>query len=251
MNITEKIKKYILKLAEKLGYKIIKIRISDYPSYEFILLDELYFAPWKQDCAFLGAYHLAQSHTLVDKFRCYELWDLVRNVRMVPGALIEIGVWRGGTGVLIAKSAELLNINDTVYLCDTFTGVPKASEKDSIYKGGEHNDTSMAIVESLVRSLNLRNVNLLSGIFPDETGGLVEKLNFRFCHIDVDVYQSAKDIVEWIWDHLSIGGIIVFDDYNNVLTNGITTYVNEMKNAYACVMLYNLNGHAIVIKTGA
>lgn len=251
MNIIKYTKDLILRLTERLGYKIFKIQTTDNPLYELILTDKLYFAPWKSDNDFLDTFHFAESQTLVDKYRCWELWDLVRNVGKVPGALIEIGVWRGGTGILIAKSAELSNIDDAVYLCDTFTGVPKATEKDNTYQGGEHSDTSKATVEALVRALNLRNVTLLTGIFPEETGAIVEEATFRFCHIDVDVYQSAKDIVEWVWGRLSIGGIIVFDDYHNMLTNGIATYVNEMKAIYACVMIYNLNGHAVIIKTGA
>jgi O-methyltransferase len=251
MHIIERIKGLILKLAERLGYRIIKIPISDNPSYEFIVTDDLSYAPWREDSAFVETFRFVQSHTLVDKYRCYELWDLVRNVKDVPGALIEIGVWRGGTGALIAKSAELEGINDTVYLCDTFTGVPKATEKDSVYQGGEHSDTSKVVVEDLLRSLELPNVALLSGIFPDETGRTVEGEVFRFCHIDVDVYKSAKDIVEWIWGRISVGGVIVFDDYKFVTTSGVTMYVNEMKFTRACVMVYNLNGHAVIIKTGA
>jgi O-methyltransferase len=42
--------------------------------------------------------------------------------------------------------------------------------------------------------MNLDNVEILEGVFPDQTGHLVENEEFRFCHIDVDVYQSANDI---------------------------------------------------------
>ena len=46
------------------------------------------------------------------------------------------------------------------------------------------------------------DIEILGGIFPEETGGKVENLKFRFCHIDVDVYLSAKDVTEWIWEWL-------------------------------------------------
>lgn len=249
MYIVERIKKATLKLVSWIGYMVIKTRVSDNPNYELIITGATY-APWNQDNNFPSAYSLINKHTLVDKYRCYELWDLVKKIRKIPGELIEVGVWRGGTGALIAKSAELSGIKDKVYLCDTFSGVPKASEKDEKYKGGEHDDTSKETVENLVKSLNLPNVILLQGIFPDETGVKLEDQQFRFCHIDVDVYESAKDIVEWIWKRLSIGGVIVFDDYGTESTNGITTYVNEMTTIYECLMIYNINGHAIIIKSG-
>ena len=52
-----------------------------------------------------------------------------------------MGTWRGGTGALLAKSAMLSGMDEKVYLCDTFKGVVKASEDDSVYVGGEHDDT--------------------------------------------------------------------------------------------------------------
>jgi O-methyltransferase len=54
----------------------------------------------------------------------------------------------------------------------------------------------------------------------------VENLKFRLCHIDVDVYQSAKDVTEWIWERLVSGGIIVYDDYGGDTTPGIARYVD-------------------------
>jgi len=35
---------------------------------------------------------------------------------------------------------KLENSKDTLYCCDTFEGVVKASSKDNFYKGGEHKD---------------------------------------------------------------------------------------------------------------
>jgi O-methyltransferase len=69
-----------------------------------------------------------------------------------------------------------------------------------------------------------------------------------FCHIDVDVYQSAKDIVDWIWDKLVVGGIIVFDDYGFPTCTGVTKYVNEQDGKPDRLIIYNINGHAIMIK---
>jgi O-methyltransferase len=249
MSPIELIKKVIIKSFNCLGYTIVKNRVSENPVYELILTGATY-APWNKDHSFLEIFNSVKSNTLVDKYRCYELWDLVKNVTKVPGNLIEVGVWRGGSGAIIAKSSELCGIESKVYLCDTFSGVPKASGKDNKYIGGEHSDTSREIVDSLLAKLHLSNVLILPGIFPDETGCLIENQKFRFCHIDVDVYESAKGIVKWIWNRLSIGGVIVFDDYGIETTNGITTYVNEMDHTYNCVIIYNLNGHAIIIKTG-
>jgi len=86
------------------------------------------------------------------------------------------------------------------------------------------------------------------GIFPDESSKKVENNTFRFCHIDVDVYQSAKDIVERIRPRLSKGGMIVFDDYGFITCDGIARYIDEERSKEDRHIIHNLNGHAIIIK---
>ena len=104
-------------------------------------------------------------------------------------------------------------------------------------------------MEDLVqKNLRLDNVEILDGIFPDETGKKVEDLKFRLCHIDVDVYQSSKDSVDWIWNRLVPNGIVVYDDYGYHACDGITKHVEEQMEMNDRIVLYNLNGHAVVMK---
>jgi len=52
---------------------------------------------------------------------------------------------------LIATHAKNCGIADPIYLCDTFTGVVKSSTEDSDYENSEHNDTSLQLVEDLLK----------------------------------------------------------------------------------------------------
>jgi len=208
------------------------------------------YSPWNKDNSFQAMFASIEEFTLVDKYRCYELWKLIEQIaKLENGSIIEIGVWRGGTGALIAKQAKNCGIEDRVFLCDTFTGVVKAGAEDSAYKGGEHADTSRQAVEELIfNRMNLANVEILEGIFPDQTGHRIEDMQFRFCHIDVDAYQSAKDIVDWIWNKMVPGGIMVYDDYGFYGCDGITKYVEEQMMSKDRLVIHNLNGHAIILK---
>ena len=47
---------------------------------------------------------------------------------------------------------------------------------------------------------------------------------------------------------LVVGDCIVFDDYGFKSYNGITKFVNEQRMLANRIILYNLNGHAIMIK---
>src|SRR5918992_3434658 len=54
------------------------------------------YAPWRSDSDFQRVYEAVRRQTLVDVWRCYELWSLLGELRDVPGAILEVGVWRGG-----------------------------------------------------------------------------------------------------------------------------------------------------------
>lgn len=210
------------------------------------------YAPWTTDQAFLKVYQQIRPHTLVDLYRCYELWTLMTQVGKLsgPADLLEVGVWRGGTTGLMASKMKADGLDGVFYSADTFEGVVKANEKDTSYHGGEHADTSQERVEKLLGQLDCTHVRLLKGIFPDDTAHLIPPNTvFRFCHIDVDVYQSAKDILDWVWGRLLVGGMVVFDDYGFSTCDGITRLVEEWRQNPHCLLIHNLNGHAILVKT--
>ncbi len=209
----------------------------------------LTYAPWYTDEEFQRVHKAVKRNTLVDIWRCYELWSAVGELADVPGALLEVGVWRGGTGAILASRAAALGIDEPVFLCDTWSGVVKTGAVDTYYAGGEHADTSLEVVEKLMERLNLKNVHLLKGVFPDDTGEKVASLDFRLCHIDVDVYRSAKDVFEWVWPRLSSGGVVIFDDYGCAACPGVTKFVDAQRGTAGRLVLHNLNGHGIVIKS--
>jgi O-methyltransferase len=202
------------------------------------------YSPWLSDKQFLAICEDVKEHTLVDVYRCYELWMLTKSVAQIPGSILEVGVWRGGTGAVLAAASP----GKAVYLADTFHGVVKASAKDTRYHGGEHADTSQAEVKCLLRSLHVTNFILLEGIFPEETAHRVAG-PIAFLHSDVDVYASTRDIVEWVLPRLSPCGVMVFDDYGFSGCEGVTKYVDELREGnHDLFFIHNLNGHAILIK---
>ena len=75
----------------------------------------------------------------------------------------------------------------------------------------------------------LTNVELLQGVFPDETADRIADSRFRLCHCDVDVYRSAKDVFDWVWPRLAPGGVVVFDDYGFPACPGVTKFVDEQR----------------------
>jgi O-methyltransferase len=240
-------KQTLMRLVESFGYAVVNTQVSaaghqrSYPCATY--------APWLADKDFLECYDSVRSHTLVDRYRCWEIWEALKESGKVEqGDCIEVGVWRGGTGCLMAKRVQSLKLACDVFLCDTFAGIVKAGALDVAYTGGEHADTTESTVCNLAKRLNAR-VQVLKGVFPEETGTRLENRVFRFCHVDVDVYQSARDVTEWIWPRLQSRGIVVYDDYGFQGCDGVRRFVDEWRVAKDCVFLHNLNGHAVLVKT--
>lgn len=202
------------------------------------------YSPWKDDPGFLETYELVREHTLVDIYRCHELYNCARQVEGLSGSLVEVGVWRGGTAALMAAALP----GKAVHLFDTFAGVAKAdSAVDTVYRGGEHSDTSIPIVERLLEQVGA-SPRIHVGIFPDDT---LEQLpaEVALAHIDVDVYASAKESFTAIWPRVQTGGFVIFDDYGFFGCEGVAQAVNELRGEVEdCVFIHNLNGHALFIK---
>ena len=244
------VKKLGRRCLHRLGYELVRCKLQSKGKAYGPVLPAQTYSPWLLDEEFLKAYKAIAGFTLVDIYRCWELWSLTEQAAKVPGSIIEVGAWRGGTGALIGLKAHRCGISDPVYLCDTFRGVVKTGPHDPFYKGGEHADTSPDVVQTLVHGrLKLENVRILEGAFPEETGHMVGDHRFRMCHVDVDVYESARDVVEWINPRMSMGGICIFDDYGFEGTPGVTKLVDEQRSLGDRVVIHNLNGHAVIVRT--
>lgn len=246
--IKAKVIQYWLK---KKNYTLLKnnVIIENGYAYNSGLYPYAKYSPWITDRDFNDIFLLVKDYTLItEPQRMYELWQLAMEVKDLEGDYIEVGSWRGGSGALIASVAMKHSSLSNVYLCDTFEGVVKAGEKDNFYKNGEHKDTNIDLVLNIISELKLTNTSVLKGIFPDETGHNIEGNKFKFCHIDVDVYESARAITEWVWERLVIGGVVIFDDFGFRNTQGVTSFVESQRNKSDRLVIHNLNGHGIIIK---
>ena len=206
------------------------------------------YAPWTNDVDFLATYARVSEHTLVDIYRLYELWQLARQLDEVEGDFLEVGVWQGGSGCLLGLASR--REGRRIFLADTFAGVVKVGVQDTRYRGGEHADTAVEQVTELLRTNGLEQVQVLVGMFPEHNAEQVgDKLSLL--HIDVDVYESARDILQWALPRLVRGSVVVFDDYGFHGCEGVTRMVNEfVAGNFDFRFLHNLNGHAVLVRVG-
>jgi O-methyltransferase len=203
-----------------------------------------YDAPWLDNPEFSELYELIRPNTLVDRVRCYSLYQICAQVKDLPGDVLEVGVWRGGTaGILTTRLPS-----KTIYLADTFEGVVKSSEWEH-YRDGAHSDTSILVVEQLLCGLGVSNHVILRGSFPEDTGNHLGDRPLALVHIDVDVYLSAKAAFHHVWEQLVPGGIVIFDDYGFFSAcGGVRRLIEEISSDRDKFFIHNVNAHAYVIK---
>lgn len=207
------------------------------------------YRPWEADVDFLTVWRHVRHNTLLDLPRLYELWELVPQLAATPGDILEVGVWRGGSGALLAARAATTLHQRTIVLADTFAGVAKAGPRDPYYRGGEHADTAAEVVTSLFDAMGLTAPEILVGIFPDETGAAIADRQIALCHIDVDVYESARETFDRVWPQMAAGAVVVFDDYGFLGCEGVTELVHDLRARDDSIVVANANGHAILVKT--
>jgi O-methyltransferase len=75
---------------------------------------------------------LVQSYTLVGPERILNLCRLARRIESekIPGDVIECGVCDGGTAAILADYATRSRLQRTVWLLDSFQGMPEATTED-------------------------------------------------------------------------------------------------------------------------
>ena len=92
----------ILKVAGSASFKIGELTYG-------INIPYANYAPWRGDARVIKeAYRKIKGKTLVDKYRCWELWETAHliAVQMPEASILEIGVYKGGRRRPWPKSIE-------------------------------------------------------------------------------------------------------------------------------------------------
>jgi O-methyltransferase len=180
-----------------------------------------------------------RRHTMTTPRRIAALCDGVEHVVRadVPGAIVECGVWKGGSMMAAALTLLRLGASDReLYLFDTFQGMPPPTQDDvfSAYDGyspmrhWRRRANRGAAAESAWHYVSARDVRaaLLSTGYPGERVHLVEGRvedtlpgaapeAISLLRLDTDWYESTRHELEHLYPRLSAGGVLILDDYGH------------------------------------
>ncbi len=204
-----------------------------------------FYSPWFAEGEFRHYYALAAPRSLVSVDRCYVLYTLLKQSLLLDGDVWECGVYKGGTAAMMAQILHDKMPQKKLYLFDTFEGMPETDSDKDVHKKGDFADTGLSTVMSYVG--NSETAIFRSGLIPTTFTGL-ESAEISFAHVDVDIYQSIIDSLNFIWPRLTRGGFIVFDDYGWPSCPGARTAVDEFFADKSSIPLCLASGQALVFK---
>jgi O-methyltransferase len=134
----------------------------------------------------------------------------------VPGDFVECGVFRGFCSSVLCKFLDFAKVAKTFYLYDTFTGLPEetstAEERETWNRAYRQLDLSHLLEDVTKVFEEYPNVKIVPGIVPHSFEGAAPE-RIAFLHIDMNSARAEMLALEYLFDRVSPGGIIVFDDY--------------------------------------
>lgn len=167
-------------------------------------------------------------YTMTSPERVAALCHAVRHIEAnnVPGAFVECGVYRGGSSMAAAMSFTKPR---ELYLYDTFEGMSAPTPNDW-HKGSKRNAADLLASNGksarvwCYSSLGEVQTNMNKTGYPENlvhyVQGRVEDTipqsapdQIALLRLDTDWYESTKHELEHLYPRLSVGGILIIDDY--------------------------------------
>jgi O-methyltransferase len=181
----------------------------------------------------------------------------------VPGAIVECGVWRGGSMQAVALTLRDRGATDReLHLFDTFEGMPEPTAKD---KRGDGTPASELLARSpkssklwAIADLDDVRAGMAETGYPEASvhyhPGRVEETvpahapeEIAILRLDTDWYESTRHELDHLYDRLPSGGVLLIDDYGH--WHGARQAVDEfLERTRARLLLVPMGSGRIAVK---
>ncbi len=195
---------------------------------------------FRHDQKFMSCYYDAvtndQEQSLI--WRLHTLAWAAKNALYVAGDFVECGVFKGFCSSVILKYLDFQNIPKQAYLYDTFEGLPEKTSTEQEREAWDYSEYDPEAIYTGVceKFSKYNNVKIVRGIVPDSFAEAVPD-KIAFLHIDMNSEKAEMLALEHLFDKVTPGGVIVFDDF------GWTCNVNQMT---AELAFMNQRGHQVL-----
>jgi hypothetical protein len=148
-------------------------------------------------------------------FKTLKIYQLITEVSHIKGDMIELGIHKGNTSLLIKKILDIFKIKKKLFLLDHFKGLINFTNNDTkISKKFEFKYKSKKKqVEAFINFFNLKNIKIINKDATTLNKRFFDKKQkFCFVYMDMDLYEPTINALYSIDSHISKGGYIVFDE---------------------------------------
>lgn len=194
--------------------------------------------------------------TMTSPARILATMDAVTYVvqRGIPGALVECGVWRGGSVLAMIRTLQKAGVDDrAIYLFDTFEGMTRPSERDTstfdlpALQTWTASESAGRIpwewafdpdvfnfddVRSLIRGSGypVDQVHFVRGRVEDTLPGAAPE-PIAVLRLDTDWYESTWHELVHLYPRVAKAGILIIDDYGHWdgCRKAVDQYFNEVE----------------------
>ena len=188
-----------------------------------------YFDLWKKIYKKINPHLDLNFNNLSNYKRIYKNFFLSKYfiyTNELNGDVIECGVLGGFSAYLLRNIESELErkFKNNFYLIDSFEGLSEISKEDLIKDNSlyQHKQGELKVdIKEVEKNFNIfDNVNLVKGWVPKIFTILNDDNKYRFVHLDMDLYKPTIDALNYIYDKVIKGGIIITDDYVSPLFPG-------------------------------
>jgi O-methyltransferase len=175
-----------------------------------------------------------EAYTMTSAHRLAAVVQAVEHIekRKLPGAIVECGVWQGGSMMAAALTLCRLGAEDReLYLYDTFEGMAEPEDVDRNHEGSsaaqvlsEQLPSASSMADWCNAGLDEVRANMESTGYPsDRIHYVVGKVEdtipatlpgpIALLRLDTDFYSSTRQELEHLYPLVPSGGIVILDDY--------------------------------------
>jgi hypothetical protein len=153
--------------------------------------------------------------------------EIYKKIIELPGDILEFGVYKGTSLVRLLSFRDLLESDNSrkVFGFDMYGKFPDSLklESDRQFVQRFENAGGFGIskkeLDFHLENKGFRNFELIEGDILETIPEFLatnQSKKISLLHIDVDVYEPTKIILENLWDKVVKGGILMLDDYGTV-----------------------------------
>lgn len=160
--------------------------------------------------------------TLLDNGRIANLIKYSNLCSIHRGYIMEMGVYSGGSLEILAK----YNQGSDLLAVDSFQGMPPVTEGVDYHKEFDFNLVDYPAISGYFKMM-YPAVRIVKGFIPKVFEYFDDNTLLKFTHIDLDLYQSIKDALDFAIPRTHAGCMILLDDFKVRSTPGCEKAIND------------------------